>query len=155
MLFARETVCAEFLEEMRPLLERHYHEIAHYQDIKLEPNFAKYIDMDRAGNLRVFTARDEERKLIGYGVFFVTHNMHYQGSLQASQDIIFIEKSTRGRGMGRDFINWCDFQLRNEGVQVVYHHVKQKHNFGPMLETLGYQLVDLIYGRRLDKSEGE
>jgi hypothetical protein len=52
--------------------------------------------------------------------------------------------------MGGRFIKWCDEQLRAEGVAVVYHHIKAAHNFGPMLERFGYELVDLIYSRRLN-----
>jgi hypothetical protein len=156
MLFCRENACEELFAEIGPLLERHYKEIAHYQDIELNPNYARYLELERGGALRIFTARmgGKDSSLIGYAVFFVTRNMHYQDSLQALQDIIYIEKSTRGVGIGKSFINWCDTQLGMEGVQVVHHHVKKQHEkpFGPLLESLGYNLVDLIYCRRLDSA---
>ena len=60
----------------------------------------------------------------------------------------FIDKEKRG--FGGKFILWCDDELRKEGVQVVYHHIKAAHNWGKMIERLGYQLQDLIYCRRLD-----
>lgn len=136
-------------EEMLPILERHYLEIAAFQDIPLKPDFVQYLEIERLGRLRCFTARDMG-ELVGYAVFFVAHNPHYSTSLQATQDVIYLEKSRRGLGFGKGFINWCDSQLRDEGVQAVYHHVKEKHNFGGMLESLDYKLVDLIYARRLD-----
>lgn len=151
MQFKREVISMPFLKnEMMPILERHYVEISANLDIALEPDFEKYIAIENAGTLRCYTARDGE-DLVGYAVFFVTRNFHYSSSLQAVQDVIYLEKSKRGVGFGKGFIDWCDSQLRDEGVQVVYHHVKQKHNFGPMLESLSYKLVDLIYARRLDK----
>lgn len=151
MKFQRETATPEFCEELKPLLSKHYLEIAHYQDIPLDPAFDQYCALEKAGALRVFTCRDETSRLIGYCIFFVKHNLHYQGSLQAVQDILFIDPEFRNAGFGARFIDFCDSQLRSEGVQVSYHHVKKAHNFGPLLEKLGYLEVDLIFGRRLDK----
>ena len=147
MKFARETL-ASCLEEAKPLLLEHWKEIAQYDDISLDPDYERYYTLEQNGLLRVFTARSEEGNIIGYAVFFVNTNAHYKQSLQASQDIIFIHPNHRGTG-GR-FILWCDEQLRSEGVQVVFHHLKAAHNFGPMLERFGYELIDLIYGKRLD-----
>jgi GNAT superfamily N-acetyltransferase len=139
----------QFLAEAVPLLFAHWKEIAHYEDIELKPDMVAYGAAERAGTLRIFTARDEDNKLVGYSLFFVRRNPHYADSLQASQDIIYIDKNRRG--FGARFIKWCDGQLKSEGVQAVYHHVKAKHNFGPLLERMGYELVDYIYAKRLDQ----
>jgi GNAT superfamily N-acetyltransferase len=146
MNYQRELV-ANVLGELKPLLERHYREIAHYQDIPLDPDYGFYAD---APHIRMFTVRDEG-KLIGYGLFHVSRNKHYMGSLQAVQDILFILPEYRGTVTGPRLIRYCDEQLRAEGCQVVYQHVKTAHNFGPLLERQGYELVDLIYAKRLDK----
>lgn len=148
MRFQREKATTELFEEVSPLLFKHYKEIAHFQDIPLDPDFDLYTTVDKTGNLRVFTAREDDGRIIGYAVFFVRANIHYKSSLQAVQDIIYIDKEVRG--FGHKFILWCDEYLAMEGVQAVYHHVKAEHNFGPLLERLGYKLVDLIYTRRLD-----
>jgi len=147
MRFSRESL--KTYDEAYPLIIEHYKEISNFHDIKLDPDFEIYKAVEDAGTLRVFTARDDSGTLIGYAVFIVKSNIHYKSSLQATQDVIFIKKKNRGTGM--KFISWCDEQLKSEGVQVVYHHVKVKQNFGPALERLGYELIDLIYGRRLDR----
>lgn len=134
---------------MEPLLYMHWKEIAHYQDIPLEPAWEKYEQLADEGAIRVYTARDEDGLLIGYSVYFLRYNLHYRSSLNALQDILFVHPNHRG--MGGKFIKWCDEQLKEEKVQAVYHHVKAAHNFGPLLERMGYELVDLIYARRLDK----
>jgi len=149
--FQREKVTASFCEEVAPLLELHYTEIAHYTDIQLNPDFASYIAAEDAGTLRCFTARDESGLLIGYATFFIMRNPHYRSSIQAAQDVLFIETTRRGFGMR--FIDWCDRELQAEGCQTVYHHMKKKHDFGRMLERLGYEHVDQIYARRLDRME--
>lgn len=146
--FVREKA-SDVFDEALPLLRAHWEEIAHYKDIPLDPDREQYRLFDEAGMLRTYTARTDKWELVGYAVFFVRPNAHYKSSLQAVQDIIFISKDHRG-GTGAKFILWCDEQLRAEGVQVVYHHVKAAHNFGPLLERFGYKLVDLIYARRFD-----
>ncbi len=149
MHFQREYLPAIF-EEIKPLISKHYLEIAHYQDIPLNPDWDAYKNAEDAGAIRAFTVRNADMALIGYQIFFVKHNIHYKSSKQASQDILFIDPDYRRSSVGYNFIDWCDSQLREEGVQAVYQHVKAEHNFGPLLEKLDYKLVDLIYARRLD-----
>lgn len=138
----------DIFNEMLPLFEKHWEEIAHFKDIKLEIDKESYFKMEEIGLLRIFTAREEDNSLAGYAVFIIKHNLHYKSSLQALQDVLYIDKEKRG--FGAKFILWCDKQLKQEGVQVVYHHIKAAHNWGKMIERLGYQLQDLIYCRRLD-----
>lgn len=146
--FQREK-CSDVFDEALPLLHLHWKEVAHFKDIPLKPAFAFYAVLEDAGELRTFTARDSsDNALVGYAVFHVKKSPHYSDSLHAGQDVLFIHPERRG--FGRQFIAWCDAQLQAEGVNVVYHHVKQAHNFGPLLERLGYNLVDLIYARKLN-----
>lgn len=150
--FAREPLRDRLWDEALPLLVAHWREIAHYQDIPLDPDQAIYQSAADAGILRCYTVRrdaSDRGELMGYAIFFVRPNPHYCSSLQAVQDVLYISPSARGT-TGYRFIRWCDEQLRAEGVQAVYHHVKAAHNFGRMLERLGYECVDLIYARRLD-----
>lgn len=136
------------LDEAKPLLYAHYKEIAHYQDIEFNPDYEMYLKMDEAGIIKSYSVR-ENGVMIGYAVFFIKRNLHYKKSIQAQQDIVFIKSDKRGCGLF--FIKWCDEQLKREGIQVVYHHIKAAHNFGKALERIGYELQDLIYSKRLDK----
>ena len=52
--------------------------------------------------------------------------------------------------IGAQFIKYCDEQCKSEDIQVIYHHIKAAHDFGPLLINSGYELVDLIYAKRLD-----
>lgn len=145
MNYALETA-AEVMDEIKPLLQKHWEEIAHYKDIPLDPDYDQYFKIESVDALRIFTARDNDGVLVGYAIFFLRKNIHYKSSLQAVQDVLFIDPLRRG--FGARFILWCDQQLKLMGVEVVYHHVKEAHNFGPMLERFGYEKVDLIYARR-------
>lgn len=149
MQFDRQILSASFLTDvMWPLLERHYKEISAFQDIPLKPNFEKYLLMEKAGCLRCFTAR-HNGELVGYQVFFVNFNLHYSTSYQAVQDVLFIEKTKRGMGMGEAFMDWCDHELAKIGVELVYQHEKLAHPFGKLLKNLGYKQVENIHVRDL------
>lgn len=153
----------ELLDEARPLFEAHYKEIAHYQDIALDINEAAYCELEEAGLLRCFTAR-YNGDLVGYCVFIVRPNLRYSQSLQASQDILYLDKSRRGALYGKRLLDFCHERLRAEGVQVVYQHSKadaqirdaigeigHRTDVGRIFEKLGYELIDLIHGKRLDR----
>lgn len=144
--FQREAV-ADVIEEIKPLIALHWREIAHYQDIPLDPDWDFY---SRNHTIRVFTARDNGT-LVGYSVFFIAPNRHYKTSIQAVQDILFLHKDYRHGKIAYRMIKFCDCELKAEGAQVVYQHVKAAHDFGPLLGLLDYELVDLIYAKRLDK----
>ena len=144
-----QELASEVWDEIMPLLKNHWQEIAHYKDIPLDPDYSVYKQMEDMGALRVYTVR-KEGKLIGYSAFFIRQHPHYKSSKQAVQDIIYVDPAHRG-GVGRRLIKECDELLKAEGVQVVYQHVKAAHNFGPLLERMGYQMQDIIYSKRLDK----
>lgn len=140
----------ELLDEARPLFEAHYREVAHYQDIPLDINEAAYCQLEEAGILRAFTAR-WNGELVGYCVFMVKPNLRYSTSLQAVQDILFVDKSKRGALIGKRLLEFCEARLTAEGVQVVYQHAKIASTVGQFLELVGYELIDGIYGKRLDR----
>lgn len=147
LVFARESyeVFAN-LPVFKFLLKEHWSEIAHYPDIPLAPDWETYCKAEAIGALRVYVARAESAP-VGYAIFFVRPHLHYKTSIQAQQDVLFVAKEHRG--FGAKFLQWCDEQLRAEGVQVILHHVKAAHDFGPLLKRLGYELVDLVYARRV------
>lgn len=138
---------AEIVDEIKPLLDMHWREIAHFQDIPLQPDYDWYCTCPA---LRPFTVR-KDGALIGYAVFGVGRNKHYQSSVQAVQDILFVDPRDRG-GVGRLLIRASDAQLKSEGVQVVYHHQKLSHPaLGELLRGEGYEPVEVIWAKRLDK----
>ena len=145
--YARETV-AGVLDEIKPLLARHWEEIATYQDIPLDPDYDAYLAAEARGCVRVFTARSDKR-LVGYGVFFVG-NLHYRSSRIATQDILFVLPEFRQGRVGYGLVRFISRQLSAEGLQVVYQHVKLAHPaLGRLLELDGYEPVETIYARRL------
>lgn len=149
LTFQRETL-DQAKAEAEPLLLAHWREIAHYQDIHYEPRWDVYALIEQSGNLRIYTAR-LDGTLIGYGAYALAPNMHYASSLEASEDVLYVSPEHRKGMVGLRLIKFCDAQLKLDYVQVVSRHVKAAHDHGPILERFGYELVDKIYKRRLDK----
>lgn len=143
---------SDLWEEMRRLHELHYREVAHYQDIPLDPDRECYAAIEESGMLRCYTAR-HAGVLVGYAVFMVRANLHYRGSLQAVQDVLYLHHEHRRGRAGITLIRFAEIRMRAEGVQVVYHHVKRSSKVGDLLGRLGYELVDEVYAKRLDKKE--
>lgn len=157
--YSREVLDGGLWDEIAPLLEAHWHEVAHYPDLALAPRRDLYEKIADAGNLRVYTARVDagptRGRLVGYLAALVTPSLHYAPHVYAQQDVLFVDKSHRGSRVGVDLIRFAHDQLRAEGVTALYQHVKHRSdlNVGPMLERLlGYEHVDDIYAVRLDRS---
>ena len=153
-VFQREAF-VDFFDEAIPLLRLHYAEIAHFKDIPLDVDVERYLQIERAGMLRIYTAR-LDGNLVGYAVFFISTNGHYKASLQAVQDVIYLDPARRNSRIGLGLLDFCDAELRREGVQVVMHHVKLAHPaLGRILSRKGYAPIDVIYAKRLDVREGQ
>jgi hypothetical protein len=136
------------IDEAKPLFEKHHAEISLFKDLKLQPDFMSYVHAEEADMLRVFTARTiNENSLVGYIVFYLRPSTHFADTLEAVQDLVFINPDDRGFGM--KFLKWCDNKLAMEGVNLIYHHVNARHDFSPMLTRNGYELNDLVFVKRL------
>lgn len=151
--FDRESL-SKCMEEIKPILRHeHWEEVGHYKDIPIDMEWDKYFWLESVGKLRCYTVRsplNEEFKeyvLQGYAFFIVDTHLHYKTTLVAGQDILYVRKSCRG--IGKDFMKWCDEQLKAEGVVTVTHHAKPWFNYGNLFEKLGYEKAETIWARRL------
>lgn len=145
--------CWELVDKC--LREEHWPELGHYKDIPIDMDWNRYFAIQDMGKLRCYIIKaptNEEFKtfeLIGYAFYVVDNHLHYQQTKVATQDILYIRK--QHRGFGRDFINWCDMQLKAENVVTVLHHIKPYFDWSDMIKKLGYEPAELIFSRRLDK----
>lgn len=148
MRFATESLTPALWAEVTPLLQRHYREIASFQDIPLAPDVDTYMATAATGVIRVYTARThDEGMLVGYALWFIRLNPHYSTSLQAVSDVVFLDAPLRGFA-GAKFLAYMERQLDAEGVEVRYHHIKEKHNWSAMLGRMGYEPHDVIWAKR-------
>lgn len=149
--YQTEPLSDSLWSELMPLLERHWHEVAHYRDVPLNPNREAYAKIAAAGMLRIYTARGDGR-LIGYLACILAPSLHYAPHTFAAQDVLFIDPAYRGARFGASLITFAHRRLREDGVTMLMQHSKHRSdiNIGPLLHRLGYEHMDDIWCIRLD-----
>lgn len=131
--------------EIKPLIEEHYKEIALNQEhIKLNPDWKQYARLDSINALRCFTYR-KDGELVGYFVVIVNKSLHYQDHLFASNDVVFIKKGHRRGLTGYKLIKGALEHLKNEGVSLVTINTKVHQPFDKILERLGMNKIEHVY----------
>ena len=148
MNFTRELITQKLIEEIKPLIAKHYDELGRYKEIPLEPDFDSYLWAEQNGTVRTYTIREHGR-LIGYTIFFVTHSLHHKNTRQALQDLLWLDPSYRRQSIGADFLGWCEGRLRDDGVQTVMQVVRNRATHGAILEATGYEILEWVYSKRL------
>lgn len=144
--FAHESL-TQVKQEIKPLLEQHWKEIAINQEhIKLNPDWKQYARLDSINALRVYTARSG-KKLVGYFVVIISKNLHYQDHLFAANDVIFLAKTHRKGTTGIRLIKYAEEQLKAEGISVMVVNTKTHQPFDKILERQGFELTERIYSK--------
>lgn len=147
MITYQEEELKDCLDEMKPLLEDHWKEIAlNKEKVKLNPDYDKYLEADEKGLLHVLTARDND-KLIGYFISFVQMHIHYKDHLFAVNDILFIDKNYRKGSTGYKMFKKAEESLKEIGVDVLVIHSKVNNDFKPIMDKLNFERVEYIYSK--------
>jgi predicted acetyltransferase len=145
MVEYKEESYNDVIEEIKPLLETHYKEIAMNQDlIKLNPDYKQYEIMCRMKLMRIVTAR-EDGELIGYCICMIKPHIHYMDSLTAFNDIFYIKPHKRLGMTGIKLFKKTEEILKQYGVQKIFMNVKRSHDIGAIFERLGYKESERIY----------
>lgn len=136
-------------EEIKPLLEKHWHEIAvNKENIKLNPDWHTYHLLEDANVLKIFTARNEG-VLVGYFVVLVKHNIHYKDHLFATNDVLFLSEDFRKGRTGVDLLKFAENCLKEDGVSVLTINTKCHKPFDRLLDWLGYTQIERVYSKYL------
>ena len=150
-LFSRERY-ADAIEDVKPLLMAHWRELALFQnDIPLDPDFEVYQALDKAGALAAYMIRQEtDRRLVGYGVYFLRKHHHYRQHMWAVSDIILVERSHRNAGVGNGLFDFMEPDLKAQGVAVMHTMTKVMHpELAALLQMRGHDKVEVSYAKRL------
>jgi GNAT superfamily N-acetyltransferase len=154
---------ADVIDEIWPMLEAHYLEIATDKGIKpFDPDLTRYQAMEDQACLRIFTARQDDGnpkgwvrgvvnpgRLIGYFVSFVLPGLHYQQTMMAINDIMYIMPEHRGGTVGYRLVKLATEDLKNLGADVLIIHMKVDYPFRSLLTKLGFHLTEENWERVL------
>lgn len=142
--YAVETL-DECLEETKPIFKKHYEEIAMYRDrIPLSPDYDKYYSLEEAGILHIITVRDCG-KLIGYFWSIISPHLHYSTTISAVNDILYIDKKYRDKGIGQKMFEFAEEKLKELGVQTLAIHMKTSLPFDSLCVGMGYDYAERNY----------
>ena len=135
------------LEEMKPLLEKHWEEVAWYKDeIDFNPDYDKYYQVEAIGMLHVVTVR-EDGELIGYNINFINAHLHYSDHKYAVNDIIFLKPEHRHASAAIDLISFTEKELKKLGVSVMTMHMKLAHPFKSLMEHVDFAPQEYVYSK--------
>jgi hypothetical protein len=139
----------QVVPDIHELIKLHYDEIAlHKEAIPLDPDWDRYKNLENLDMLFIATVRDEG-KLVGYSVFFITRHMHYNSTLMASNDILYLHPDYRHGMSGIKLIKFSESQLKKLNVTKVLWHIKFQKDFRKILYRMGYVDEDAIVGKIL------
>ena len=135
--------------DIQYLIELHWSEIALNQDnIKLNPDWDAYHNLEDQGKLKIFTARDGD-KLVGYFVVLLGNNIHYKVHLFASNDVIYLHKDYRKGFAGIRLIKFAETYLKEDGVSMIIINTKVHQPFDKILNRIGFNLTERAYSKYL------
>lgn len=147
--FAAELYSEQLITEMMPLWRDHHKEIPQVREASVNPNLEMYKILASAHVLRIYTAR-RDFTIVGYQVFTVTIHPHFRELKQAVMDLLYLSPDERLGWMGYMFMKFVDEELKKEGVHLMFRAISARHDFGTILERMGYQLCDLNFSRRIN-----
>lgn len=149
MLNYRREKIADIKDELLPLLEKHWREIALEQNtVKLDPDWASYDLLDASGVLCLVTAR-HHGELVGYVVYLIVNSLHYKNLRVADCDLFWLDPTFRKGMAGVNLFRAAEVILTGENVNRVTNKVKLYHDVGRVFERMGYTPIERTYMKTL------
>ncbi len=143
LVFSVEPLTAELLNELPGLLNLHWQEVANDKEVmRLEPDRDYYLSNK---DILFVTARLEGR-IVGYCVFWLHYHPHYKSVLCAQSDVYYLVPEYRSGLNGFDLLkNGLEF-AKKRGARYAFVGTKVGHDHPKLMQNLGLQPRDLIYG---------
>ena len=134
-------------EDIKELTKLHYDEVAVNKDvIPLDPDWDRYKYLCDNNLLLCITARDE-KKLVGYSIFFITKHIHYKSTTYATNDVLYLHPNYRKGSLGLKLIKISEKFLKEINADKILWHIKFNKDFRSILHRLGYVDEDVIVGK--------
>lgn len=151
MLRIQVETLADVRNECGELIAAHWHEIAVWKDIPLDPDWTAYEHMEKGGMLVIYTVRDEAKRLVGYAVFLMRKHPHYKAHSWAMNDIVWVHPDYRDGRIGKRLVEFWETDLKARGIHVVHVNVKVAHPaLGLVLKIARYKTVEHGLEKRLN-----
>lgn len=145
MLSFQEEKFAYILEELEPLLLKHWKELANYKDQRpLDIDYIGYTKLNAEGIIRIFTVRNDGI-LIGYSSWVIANNLHYQTWKHAVCDVYYLEQEYRKTGVAAKMFDDIEERLKVSEVKLMTLQDKVTHSHNKLFISRGYMLTEQNY----------
>ncbi len=138
------------LEELKPLLPKHYEELSlhKFHGFPLNPNYAHYLARDMRGEI-VYVAVRSGGALVGYFIGFLAPALHYQECLTLTMDILYVIPEARGEGGGQVLLKEVERVARARGVHVIWMGNKEhsKVHLTKLLQSVAYEHAESYWSK--------
>jgi len=154
MITAHVERLVDNLEELKPLFDPHWAELALNKDrVPLDPQYDVYLERDRAGQVLCVVLREEGR-IVAYFVGFVTPGLHYRTCLTLQTDIFWLHPDFRDGdslvATERDMLSTQLFdaveaEAKRRGVRRAFFGEKSHKDTGDFFTRRGYTVVERYF----------
>lgn len=144
----------ERLDELKPLLNEHWQELALNQDkVPLDIRWEVYEEACKNNGVLFVTLRDEGR-LAGYFCGFISPGLHYRTCLTLQMDVFWLHPAYRGEDslekmeelmLGEQLFKTVQAAARARGVQRIFAGSKMHKDASFLFEQLGYTEVERYF----------
>ena len=140
---------ATVANDIIPLLKEDWEEIEHQKSRRpLKPDWEAYANLELAGVLKIFTARDGGQ-LVGYVSCFLLPDIHSCGILSANFEILFVTASHRNSSVGIKLMKFAEKCVRQDGAEFCFVTTTQQNSASKMMKRLGYKAIETKFEKDL------
>lgn len=158
MITAHVERLQDTLDELKPLFDPHWQELALNQDkVPLDPQYEIYLHRESLGGVLLVVLR-EAGKVVGYFIGFVSPGLHYRTCLTLQMDIFWLHPDYRdGDSLTSLEAHMLAMQLfeavrdeaKRRGVQRAFYGSKLHKDASRVFEELGMIEVERYYSQWL------
>ena len=144
---------ADLWPELMPLARSHYEEVTGTPEIALNLATSTYEQLQAVGGLRMVTMRADTDvatgELIGYCSVVLSRHSH-TGAKIARVDGVYVRPEWRsGTDAGRALLKHAMKVSTEEGATMFYVGSRPRYDLSPLLEWMGFGMVEVQYARQL------
>jgi hypothetical protein len=154
MITAHVERLQDTLEELKPMFDPHWAELALDQDkVALDPQYGVYLDREAQGQVLLVVLR-ELGKVVAYFVGFVAPALHYQRCLTLQMDIFWLHPDYRdpdsltaleAHMLSMQLFETVREEAKRRGVERVFYGSKLHADASRVFEELGMVEVERYY----------
>lgn len=158
MITFQKELFVDIQRELPDLFYPHWEEVALDKAyIFLNPDWDKYLFLEKIGTLHIIAARDNG-KLIGYYFGLVQTHLHYAHSLTAHTDIFYLAPPYRKGYIGVKLFTEAERMVRDLRAEKWYvasklhatpHGRRKTLNVKPIFDHLGFVQAENLYTKLL------